>query len=86
MARDDDVSGDGDLPAGTIPSVVLAAMKDRMHTRRLSGPEDPGYVQVTLGVGDTAVHVVDDGPDYRMIGRPVGRRVRLNGIVHDDGR
>ena len=73
MAMDDDLSGDGDLPTGPIPSVVLAALKDRMHTRRLSAPEDPGYIQMTLGAGDAAVHVVDDGPDYCMIGRAVGR-------------
>ncbi len=44
-----------------------------MHTRRPSGPDDPGYIQGTLGEGDAAVHVIDDGADYCMIGRPVGR-------------
>ncbi|HEY5250775.1 MAG TPA: hypothetical protein VIJ09_03905 [Acidimicrobiales bacterium] len=69
----DDESGDGDLPAGSIPSVVLAALRDRMHTRRLSAPEDPGYIQVSLGEEPAAVHVVDDGTENCMIGRPVGR-------------
>jgi hypothetical protein len=53
----DDESGDGDLPAGSIPSVVLAALRDRMHTRRLSAPEDPGYIQVSLGEEPAAVLV-----------------------------
>jgi hypothetical protein len=71
---DDDVSAEGDLPgAEPIPSVVLAAMRDRMHNRRLSTPEDPGYIQVSLGEAQDAVHVVDDGTENCMIGRPVGR-------------
>jgi hypothetical protein len=73
MAVDDDVSGSGGGPPESIAPVVLVAMRDRMHTRRPSGPEDPGYIRVTLGEGDAAVHVVDDGADYCMIGRPVGR-------------
>ncbi len=72
MALDDDVSGSGG-PPGSVAAVVLVALKDRMHTRRPSGPDDPGYIQVTLGEGDAAVHVIDDGADYCMIGRPVGR-------------
>ncbi len=60
-------------PTDEIPRVVLAAIKDRMHARRLSSPEDPGHLQETLGTADDAVHVVDDGPEQCTIGRSVGR-------------
>jgi hypothetical protein len=79
---DDDPVADDDLPpedaddqapAEEIPLVVLAAMKDRMHARRLSSIDDNGHVQESLGTADDDVHVVDDGPDHCMIGRPVGR-------------
>ncbi|HXQ75915.1 MAG TPA: hypothetical protein VN791_05410 [Acidimicrobiales bacterium] len=55
-----------------IPRVVLAAIKDRMHARRLSPPDDPGHLQVSLGTADDDVHVVDDGTEHCTIGRPVG--------------
>jgi hypothetical protein len=58
---------------GVIPALVLVALKDRMHARRLSAPDDPGHIEGVLGAGDSAVCVVDDGPDHCMIGRPVGR-------------
>ena len=44
-----------------------------MHARRLSSVDDNGHVQESLGTADDDVHVVDDGPDHCMIGRPVGR-------------
>jgi len=58
---------------GVIPPLVLVALKDRMHTRRFSAPDDPGHIDTVLGAGDSALCVVDDGPDHCMIGRPVGR-------------
>jgi len=61
-------AGDDDIPV-----LVLAAMRDRMHSRRFSDPDDAGHVRVTVGTGDDAIHVVDDGPDRCMIGRVVGR-------------
>jgi len=79
-ATDDPVTGDpvsdGDGPDDEdvegIPGVVLAAIKDRMHARRLSPPDDPGHVEASLGSADDDVHVVDDGPEYCVIGRSVG--------------
>lgn len=61
------------MESPAIPTTVLAAMKDRMHRRRLSAPDEPGYVQASVSEGHSAVHVVDDGPEFCMIGRPVGR-------------
>jgi hypothetical protein len=63
---------DDQAPVEDIPLVVMAAMRDRMHARRLSSAEDSGHVQESLGSADDDVHVVDDGPDHCMIGRPVG--------------
>lgn len=71
---DPDASGDDaddDTPEG-IPAVVLAAIKDRMHARRLSVPDDPGHLEASLGTADDDVHVVDDGPEHCTIGRSVG--------------
>jgi hypothetical protein len=64
---------EADEPDGVIPALLLVALKDRMHARRLSDPDDPGHIDGVLGAGDSAVCVVDDGPDHCMIGRPVGR-------------
>jgi hypothetical protein len=63
---------DDEVPAEEIPLVVMAAMRDRMHSRRLSSADDNGHVQESLGSADDDVHVVDDGPEHCMIGRPVG--------------
>jgi hypothetical protein len=63
---------DDESPAEEIPLVVLAAMRDRMHARRLSSVDDSGHVRESLGTADDDVHVVDDGADHCMIGRPVG--------------
>jgi len=68
---DDEPSPDAD-PDDEIPSVVLAAVKDRMHARRFSAPDDPSHVRASLGTADDDLHVVDDGPDHCTIGRPVG--------------
>ncbi len=67
----DDMPPDDEGPE-EIPVVVMGAMKDRMHARRLSPPDDPDHVEVSLGGPDDDIHVVDDGPDHCMIGRPVG--------------
>jgi hypothetical protein len=64
---------DDDLDDDVIPALLRVALKDRMHTRRFSAPDDPGHVDTVLGTGADAVAVVDDGPDHCMIGRPVGR-------------
>jgi len=79
---DDETAEDEALPDGDpavdeplaeeIPLVVMAAIRDRMHARRLSSDDDPGHVQESLGTADDDVHVVDDGPEHCMIGRPVG--------------
>jgi hypothetical protein len=70
---DDDVMKDEEGRPEAIPVAVLAAMKDRMHARRFSSVGDPGYLHETLGDGDSALSIVDDGPETCMIGRPVGR-------------
>jgi hypothetical protein len=62
---------DGSPPDG-IPGVVLAAIKDRMHARRLTPADDPAHLEASLGTPDDDVHVVDDGPEHCTIGRPVG--------------
>jgi hypothetical protein len=68
----DDMTGDDEWRPDTIPVAVLAAMKDRMHARRFSSADDLGHLHETLGDGDAALHIVDDGPEICMIGRPVG--------------
>jgi hypothetical protein len=75
---DDMTEEDGGRP-DAIAVAVLAAMKDRMHVRRFSSVGDPGHLHETLGHGDAALHIVDDGPEICMIGRPVGRT--LDGCV-----
>jgi hypothetical protein len=74
---DDGAPSDGtpveELPLEGIPPVVLAAIRDRMHSRRLTSVEDPGHLEVRLGATDAAVYVIDDGVERCMIGRPVGR-------------
>ena len=76
---DDDVTEDDEGRPDTIPVAVRAAMKDRMHARRFSAVGDLGHLHETLGDGDAALHIVDDGPETCMIGRPVGRS--LDGCV-----
>jgi len=66
-----DVPDDKDSPEG-IPVVVMAAIKDRMHARHLSPPDDPGHLEVSVGTADDDVHVVDDGLEHCTIGRAVG--------------
>jgi hypothetical protein len=73
---DDELAPDGApvdelLPEG-IPPVVLAAIRDRMHSRRLTAVEEPGHLEERLGAADDAVYVIDDGVERCMIGRPVG--------------
>lgn len=63
---------DDQTRADEIPLAVLAAMKDRMHARRLSPVDDNNHVQESLGTADDDVYVIDDGPEHCMIGRPVG--------------
>jgi hypothetical protein len=63
--------GDEDAPE-EIPRLVLAAIKDRMHARRMSPPDDPGHLEVSLGTAEDDIHLVDDGPEHCMIGRAVG--------------
>jgi hypothetical protein len=81
---DDGLLSDGapvdELPPDRIPPVVLAAIRDRMHSRRLTSVEDPGHLEVRLGTTDDAVYVIDDGVERCMIGRPVGRT--LDGCVY----
>jgi hypothetical protein len=69
-----EATGDGGWTpeAETLAVVELAAIKDRMHARRLSDADDPGHVDVVVGDGDEAVRVIDDGPEHCMIGRTVG--------------
>jgi hypothetical protein len=69
-----EADGDGGWTpeAQTLAVVEMAAIKDRMHARRLSDAEDPGHVDVVVGDGDDAVRVIDDGPEHCMIGRTVG--------------
>jgi hypothetical protein len=73
---DDELPFDGapvdDPPLEEIPPVVLAAIRDRMHSRRMTPVDDPAHVEASLGTPDDDIHVVDDGPDHCMIGRPVG--------------
>jgi hypothetical protein len=72
---EDEVSGDEeseDEDPEEIPFLVMAAMRDRMHARRLSPADDPSHVEVSLGTAEDDLHVVDDGPDHCMIGRSVG--------------
>jgi hypothetical protein len=69
-ASEDEVADDED--AEEIPFLVMAAMRDRMHARRLSPPDDPNHVEESLGTAEDDLHVVDDGPDHCMIGRSVG--------------
>ena len=70
---DDDVTDDDRWRPDAIPGAVLAAMKDRMHAHRLSPVDDPGHLHESLGEGDASLHIVDDGSEICMIGRPVGR-------------
>ncbi len=56
----------------TIPSALLLALKDRMHSSRSCEPGEPGYVHHRLGVADEAIYVIDDGKDHCMVGRLVG--------------
>ncbi|MGD0321725.1 MAG: hypothetical protein ABSC00_09025 [Acidimicrobiales bacterium] len=56
----------------TIPSALLLALKDRMHSRRSCKPGEPGYVHRRLGVADQAIFLIDDGKDHCMVGRLVG--------------
>jgi hypothetical protein len=68
----DATADDGEEEDG-IPGVVMAAIKDRMHARKLSAEDDLGHLEVTVGTGDAAIHVVDDGPEHCMVGRTVGQ-------------
>lgn len=76
---DDDLTEDDEWRPDAIPVAVLAAMKDRMHARRFSSVGDLGHLHETLGHGDAAQYIVDDGAEVCMIGRPVGRT--LDGCV-----
>jgi hypothetical protein len=64
---------DEDEPEGTIPPAPLWAMKDRRHFFGTLGHGDAVRIRRALGIGDEAVHFIDDGRTHCMVGRRVGR-------------
>lgn len=56
-----------------IPAAPLLAMKERMHSRQLYRPDEPGHVHRRLGLDDNTAYFIDDGRDHCMIGRRVGQ-------------
>jgi hypothetical protein len=69
-------SGDEDVPvsgAHDLAPAVLGAMRNRMHSNHRMAPGEDGYIGDTLGGGDDAIEVIDDGPDHCMIGHAVGQ-------------
>lgn len=63
-----------DLPPGEdhIPPAPLWAMRTRMHSHRRLEAGEEGRIRRRLGDDDTALYVIDDGPDHCMVGRRVG--------------
>ncbi len=60
-------------PEDQIPPAPLWAMKDRMHGRRLTDPDDPGHIYGRVGSGGSALYFCDDGNEHCMVGRRVGQ-------------
>ena len=63
---------DEDEPENIVPPSPLWAMKERRHEQLFHLFGHPERVRQSLGSGDAAVYVIDDGKRHRMIGRRVG--------------
>jgi hypothetical protein len=83
-ATDDTAPSTGDAPPATgdtppgpseddLAVAVLGAMHNRMHSNHRLAPGEDGYIRHTVGDGDDAVLVIDDGPDHCMVGHAVGQ-------------
>jgi hypothetical protein len=57
---------------GAVPAAPLWAMKDRLHFHLLPEHRGSKRIRACLGVGDSAVYVIDDGHLHCMIGHRVG--------------
>jgi hypothetical protein len=63
---------DEDEHGGPIPPASLWAMKNHRHEQLPHLFGHPARLRVSVGAGDAAVYVIDDGSRHCMIGRRVG--------------
>lgn len=71
---------DEDEHGGPIPPASLWAMKDHRHEQLPHLFGHPARLRVSVGAGDAAVYVIDDGSRHCMIGRRVG--ATLDGAIY----
>jgi hypothetical protein len=76
VGSDEPTPLDEDEPEGVVPPCPLWAMKDRRHIQwhLLPAHERHNRIRESIGTGDDAIYVIDDGRHHVMVGRRVGAR------------